>query len=179
MASPLTLLMPVLPGKIQQLAQTLGQYQAQLDAALQSIGTVHYARTLLLDASVANLQPGASPNPSDSFVLAIITEYDGSFADYIGDFVAQVGTVFDAALPFVVGGAAVVPVANNVAAFQAFVTANDASQHAPNTSMFSAYTYTVQQILAAGISSTSSTSTSSSSSTKHHGSHTKHESSKS
>jgi hypothetical protein len=157
MASPLTLLMPVLPGKIQELAQTVGKYQAQLDAALQSIGTVHYARTLILDASVANLQPGSSPNPSDSFVLAIITEYDGSFADYIGDFVAQVGTVFDAALPFVVGGAAVVPVANNVAAFQAFVTANDASQHAPNTSLFQSYTYTVQQILASGIPDSAST----------------------
>jgi hypothetical protein len=148
MANPLTLLMPVLPGKIQELAQTVGQHQAELDAALQSIGTVHYARTLILDASVANLQPGTNPN--DSFVLAIITEYDGSFNDYIGDFVAQVGPVFDAALPFVVGGSAVVPVADNVAAFQAFVTANDASQHAPNTSLFQAYTFTVQQILAAG-----------------------------
>ena len=53
-------------------------------------------------------------------------------------------------LPFVVGGAAVVPVADNVAAFEAFVTLNDASQHAPNTSLYQAYTYTVQQILAAG-----------------------------
>jgi len=148
MASPLTLLMPVLPGKIQQLAQTLGQYQAQLDAALTSIGTVHYARTLLLDASTPNLQP--TMNPNDSYVLGIITEYDGSFDAYIGDFVSAVGPIFDAALPFVVGGAAVVPVADNVAAFQAFVTLNDASQHAPNTSLYQAYTYTVQQILAAG-----------------------------
>ena len=150
MASPLTLLMPVIPGQIQALAQTLGQYQAQLDAALQSIGTVHYARTLLLDASVSNLQPSMPPNATDNYVLAIITEYDGSFNAYINDFVSQVGAVFDAALPFVVGGSAVVPVADNVAAFEAFVTANDASQHAPNTSMFSAYPYTVQQILASG-----------------------------
>lgn len=149
MASPLTLLMPVLPGKIQDISQALGQYKTQLDAALQSIGTVHYARTLLLDASQQNLQP--AKNPNDNFVLAIITEFDGSFADYIGDFVAQVGTVFDAMLPYVVGGAAVVPVANNVAAFQAFVTQYDASQHDPNTGLFEAYPFTVQQILAAGI----------------------------
>jgi hypothetical protein len=180
MANPLTLLMPVLPGKIQEVTQSLGQYQGQLDAALQSIGTVHYARTLILDASQQNLQP--QQNPGDSFVIGIITEYDGSFNDYIGDFVSQVGTVFDAVLPYVVGGAAVVPVANNVAAFEAFVTQYDASQHSPNTSLFQGYPYTVQQILAAGISppastsstsssSTSSSSPSSTSSTKHHGQH--------
>jgi hypothetical protein len=163
MASPLTLLMPVLPEKIQEVTQNLGQYQGQLDAALQSIGTVHYARTLILDASQQNLQP--QQNPGDSFVIGIITEFDGSFNDYIGDFVSQVGTIFDAVLPYVVGGAAVVPVANNVAAFEAFVTKYDASQHAPNTSLFQAYPYTVQQILAAGISSSASTSSTSSSST--------------
>jgi hypothetical protein len=184
MASPLTLLMPVLPGKIQEITQGLGKNQGQLDAALQSIGTVHYARTLILDASQQNLQP--QQNPADSFVIGILTEYDGSFSDYIGDFVSQVGTIFDAVLPYVVGGAAVVPVANNVAAFEAFVTQYDASQHSPNTNLFQAYPYTVQQILAAGIASPASTSStpssttppssspsSSSSSTKHHGGHHK------
>ena len=151
MASPLTLLMPVLPGQIQTIIKALGQFQSQLDQALASIGTVHYARMLVLDASQQNLQP--AQNPNDNFVLAVITEYDGSFDAYIGDFVAQVGAVFDAMLPYVVGGAAVVPVANNVAAFQAFVTQYDASQHAPNTQMYSAYPYTVQQIMAAGIPS--------------------------
>ena len=80
-------------------------------------------------------------------------EYDGSFDDYIGDFVNVVGTVFDALLQFIVGGAAVTPVASNVAAFSAFVTANDASQHAPNNGLFQAYPYTVQDIKAAGIPS--------------------------
>jgi hypothetical protein len=150
MASPLTLLMPVLPGKVPEMIQNLGQYGAQLDKALQSIGTVHYARTLLLDVSQPNLQPSMPPNVNDSFVLAVITEFDGSFDDYIGDFVSQVGVVFDALLVYVVGGAAVVPVANNVAAFEAFITANDASQHQPNTGLFQAYTFTVQQIIAAG-----------------------------
>jgi|SRR5215212_7287245 len=149
MASPLTLLMPVIPGtNLQQMAQTLAQYQPQLDAALKSIGTVHYARTLLLDASQPNLQVGPNSKPTDSYVLAIITEYDGSFNDYIGDFVAQVGVVFDALLQFVVGGPALIPVANNVDAFEAYITANDASQ-APNTApMFQAYQFTVAKILA-------------------------------
>jgi len=108
---------------------------------------VHYARTLLLDASTANLQPGGKTG--DSYVIAIITEYDGDFSAYIQDFVSQVGAVFDALLKFVVGGSALIPVANNVQAFDAFITLNDASQHQPNTGLYQAYTATVQQILAA------------------------------
>ena len=45
-------------------------------------------------------------------------------------------------------GASADVVANNVAAFEAFITKNDASQHAPNDSMFSAYPATVQDIIA-------------------------------
>lgn len=148
MASPLTLLMPVIPGTSPEvIAATLAKYQPVLDQALTSIGTVHYARTLLLDAANANLQPGLESGAK--YVIAVITEYDGSFDAYIQDFVAQVGTVFDALLQFVVGGPALIPVANNVAAFEAFITTNDASQHQPNTGLYQAYTATVQQILAA------------------------------
>lgn len=147
MASPLTLLLPVIPGtSLQTLGGAIAQNREQLNAALESIGTVHYARTLLLDASSPNLQP--TGNPNGSYIIAVITEYDGSFDAYIGDFVSQVGPVFDALLQFVVGGQAVTPVANNVAAFGAFVTQNDASQHPPNNVLFQAYTATVQQILA-------------------------------
>jgi hypothetical protein len=146
MASPLTLLMPIIPGTNPlELAATLARYQADIDQALTSIGTVHYARFLLLDRATPNLQPGGS---SDQLVLGVITEYDGSFQAYIGDFVSQIGNVFDALLVFVVGGQALIPVANNVAAFSAFVTANDASQHQPNEGLFQAYPQTVQQILA-------------------------------
>ncbi len=147
MASPLTLMLPVIPGtNLEEMLKTLAQYQAQLDAALRSIGTVHYARVLLLDGSTPNLQPGGQPNAS--YVIAVITEYDGDFAAYIQDFVAQVGVVFDALLQFVVGGPAIIPVANNVAAFEALISLNDASQHLPNTGLFQAYTATVQEILA-------------------------------
>lgn len=150
MASPLTLMLPVIPGtSLETLAATLGKYTPELDAALQSIGTVHYARTLLLDASATNLQPNLpAGNPNASYLFAVITEFDGSFDAYIQDFVSQVGTIFDALLQFVVGGAAVTPVADNVAAFEAFIAANDASQHQPNTGLFQAYTATVQEILA-------------------------------
>jgi hypothetical protein len=148
MASPLTLLLPVIPGtNPQTLGGTLQQVQPQLNAALTSIGTVHYARIMFLDGSTSNLQP--SGNPGDSYVIAVLTEYDGSFDAYIHDFVSQVGAIFDALLAFVVGGQALIPVAQNEAAFQAFIAQNDASQHAPNNNpSYQAYTATVQQILA-------------------------------
>jgi hypothetical protein len=149
MASPLTLMMPVIPGTNPAvIAQTLAQYQPQLDAALKGIGTVHYARTLYLDASKANLQPD-STSTTGPFLICVITEYDGSFDAYIGDFVSQVGAVFDALLQFVVGGPELIPVANNLNGFEAFVTLNDASQHQPNEGLFQAYPQTVQQIIAA------------------------------
>ena len=149
MANPLSLFMPVLPNaNPQEIAEVLQQNQPALDAALASIGTVHYARTLFLDRSAANLQP--SSGGTGPFVLAVITEYDGDFNAYIQDFVNKVGAQFDAMLQFVVGGQALIPVSQHVNAFTLFIAANDASQHAPNTGLYQAYPdVTVQQILAA------------------------------
>lgn len=148
MASPLTLLLPVLPGiNPDSLGQNLSKVQEALDAALATIGTVHYARFLFLDRSTPNLQIGGGPDAS--YVIGVVTEYDGSFEAYIGDFVSKVGPIFDQLLQLVVGGQALIPVANNLAAFQAFIALNDASQHAPNNEpIYQAYTATVQQILA-------------------------------
>lgn len=152
MTSPLSLFMPVLPNtKMLSIVEALAASQKQIDAALASIGTVHFARFELLDTSKPNLIPDLSKvnQPSSTLVIAVITEYDGSFNAYIGDFVAQLGGVFDTLLGFVVGGAALIPVSNNLTAFEAFITANDASQHAPNNTLYAAYPQTVQQVLAA------------------------------
>jgi len=147
MANPLTLLMPVVPGTDPNaIAAVLAKYNAQIDEALTSVGTVHYARFLLLDTSVPNLQPGAGKGP---FVLGVITEYDGDFNAYIQDFVAKLGAIFDALLAFTVGGKKVTPVADHIAAFTAYIQQNDASQHPPNGGLYQAYPQTVQQILAA------------------------------
>src|SRR5262245_23684629 len=124
MANALTLLLPLVPGtNAQQVAQTISGHQAAIDQALTSIGTVHFARFLLLDASTPNLQPGGST--SDKLVLGVVTEYDGDFGPYISDFVAKIGFIFDALLPFVVGGTTLVPVAQNLNAFTNFVQKND------------------------------------------------------
>jgi hypothetical protein len=151
MANPLCFMMPVLPGtNLTTLAATLAEYQLPIDNALTSIGTVHYARFTLLDRSQPNLLPAGDPGiASSTLVIGVITEYDGSFNKYISDFVAQLGPAFDALLKFVVGGAAITPVANNLNAFQAFITQNDAAQHLPNTGLYQAYpSLTVQDILA-------------------------------
>lgn len=146
MANPLTLLMPIVPGTDPKtIAQTLATHDAQINEALTSVGTVHYARFLLLDTSAPNLQPGAGSGP---FVLAVVTEYDGDFNAYVQDFVAKVGPIFDALLQFTVGGKAVTPVADNISAFLDYVQKNDASQHPGNQGLYSAYPQTVQQILA-------------------------------
>ncbi len=146
MANPLTLLMPITPGTDPSaIAAVLAKAQPQTHAALTAIGTVHYARFLLLDTSVPNLQPGAGAGP---YVLGVVTDYDGDFDAYIQDFVAHLGTVFDALLAFTVGGPAVTPVADHVAAFTAYVQKHDASQHPPNPGLYQAYPQTVQQVIA-------------------------------
>lgn len=150
MASPLTLIMPVVPGAtVEQIGGALQKIAPELFAGLTAVGTVHYARILLLDRSVGNMQPG--PTPSTTLSIAVITEFDGDFTTYIQDFVAQMAPIFNALLPFVVGGAAVVPVQNNTAAFVALSAANNASQFPPNNAIFyQAYPYTVQSVLANG-----------------------------
>lgn len=147
MANPLTLLMPIKRGiDVVELGATLLFARKKLNQALTSIGTVHYARIMILDRSSKNLRPDFT----GPYVLAVITDYDGSFDAYIGDFVAQVGDIFDALLKHVVGGDVLIPVADHVDAFGAFIAANDASQHDPNKGLYEAYPQqTVQDILAA------------------------------
>ena len=91
----------------------------------------------------------AADVPCDTLVMAVLTEYDGDFDAYIYDFVAQLGDVFNTNLQVVVGGEKVTPVQNNVAKFNAFIKANDASQHSPNTGLFAAYPQTTQLVIAA------------------------------
>lgn len=151
MANPITLFMPVIPGVSPQVVnELLTKGRPAINTALRAIGTVHFARFTLLDRSQPNLQLDINKmgEPSDTLVIGIITEYDGDFDAYISDFVAHLGGVFNALLECIIGGAAVTPVADNIVEFQALVTANDASQHEPNISLYSAYPQTVQKILA-------------------------------
>ena len=147
--NPLTLLMPVIDGtSVGTLLGLIQQNQAAIDTALSNIGTVHFARFLVFDTSVPNLQP-ASPQTASNLVLAVITEYDGTFQAYISDFVGQLAGVFNALLQCVVGGKQVTPVESNQTAFLNFVQANDASQNPAAPALYCSYPQTVQQIIAA------------------------------
>lgn len=151
MANPLTLVMALTidTDQLPELAAVVAKAQEEINQALTTVGTVHYARVLVLNTSSPNLQMGAAP--AGPYALGVITAYDGSFDAYTQDFVNVIGDVFNELLAFTVGGKAVIPVQKNVAAFTAFVAANDLSQHPPNDSgnrLYSAYPQTVQQILA-------------------------------
>jgi hypothetical protein len=147
MANALTLIMPLAPGAdLNALGQLIGQNQPAINHALDTVGTVHYARFVLFDASSPNLQLLA--NSTGPFSLGVITTYDSSFEMYIQDFVRTLGDVFDALLSFTADGTHLIHVRDNTEAFVEYVRKNDASQ-APNAfSQYEAYPFTVQQIKA-------------------------------
>jgi hypothetical protein len=154
MANPLTLVLPIKPGQLPNLIGALAKSGTSIDQALATLGTVHYARTAILDVSKLNLQPAPDLSGNGPFVVMIITEYDQDFDTYIQAFVQQIGDVFNTVMQFVVGAEDVIPVQQNVVAFQNFLAANDVSQQQlangnTNASLYQAYpNVTVQQILA-------------------------------
>jgi len=147
LANPLTLLLPVTPDTDpNEIVKTLSAYGLKLYIALNSVGTVHYARALMLDRSAPNLQPtieGGKVVSKGPFVIAVITEYDHDFDRYIHDFVVKVGEVFDALLQFTPGGKEVTPVADHEEEFGQLLAANNL----PSV-LFQAYTATVQEVRA-------------------------------
>jgi hypothetical protein len=149
MANPLTFIMPLAAdADVEQLMTALGSQSGAIDGALAQIGTVHFARFVLFDTAAPNLLP--TPGSKGPFGLSVITDYDGDFDIYIQAFVSILGPVFDELLKFSSDGADLIPVKDHVTEFEAYIKANDASQQPPNNafSLYSAYPYTVQQILA-------------------------------
>jgi len=125
--NPLTLVMTIKsPEDYQQLnellhhTQSLPEEQNPIGRALQTIGTVHFARFVFLENNTK---------------LAVITTYDGDFDKYINDFVNEIGDIFNALLSHM-EGAPPLPVQSNRQEFLAYVKANDLPVA---TSFFSAY----------------------------------------
>lgn len=103
-----------------------------INDGLNAVGTVHFARFLP--------EPGFALFKSQT--LWVLTEYDGTFDQYIQDFVNQMGDIFDGLLGFV-DDPPPLPVKDNVPAFAAWVSA-----HNVKSNLYSAYpTLTVQAIL--------------------------------
>ncbi len=116
--SPLNLMLNIQPGKNEAIASYLVQNQAAINAALTQVGTVHFARFLMI--------PGTQ-------YLFVITAFDGDFDAYIQAFTNILGDVFNLLLSCV-DPAPPLPVQQNVAAFQAFV-----KQYNLPTGLYSAY----------------------------------------
>jgi len=146
-ANPLTLVIPLAAdADVEKLVGAITAQRPQIDAALAHVGTVHFARFVLLDVSAPNLLP--TPDSTGPFALQVITTYDGDFDVYIQAFVNILGPVFDLLLTFSADGQALIPVKDHVAEFQAYIKGNDASAQPGAFELTSAYPYTVQQILA-------------------------------
>jgi hypothetical protein len=114
--SPLTLVMTIKSAADSQaLAALLHKIQSAppeqnpVWAALTKLNTVHFARFVFLENNTK---------------LAVITTYDGSFEDYINEFIDEIGDVFNALLSHM-SGAPPLPVQQNRQAFLDYVRAND------------------------------------------------------
>src|SRR5512144_301104 len=112
--SPLTLVMKAeSPAAFAALRQTVENLQAlptdenPVVAALDRLGTVHFARFVFLGDDQ----------------LAVITTYDGDFDTYINHFIDEIGDVFNALLQHV--DATLVPVQSHRAEFLTFVRDHD------------------------------------------------------
>ena len=92
-------------------ALAIAQNIDEIYAGLDNVGTVHTARFVIVENN-----------------LCMFSVYDGDFTNYIRDFVATIGNVFDAVVALVEGGDAVLPTEKNVDAFIAWVHAHDMYQ---------------------------------------------------
>jgi len=92
-------------------ALVVAQNVDEIFAGLDNVGTVHNARFLLLGNN-----------------LCMISVYDGDFTNYIRDFIATIGSVFDAIMDLVEGGDDLKPTEQNIERFIDWVHAHDLFQ---------------------------------------------------
>lgn len=92
-------------------ALAIAQNKDEIYAGLDNVGTVHFARFVIVDDNIC-----------------MFSVYDGDFTNYIRDFIATIGSVFDAVVNLVEGGEAVIPSEQNVERFIEWVHAHDMYQ---------------------------------------------------
>jgi hypothetical protein len=91
--------------------QAIAENKDQIYAGLDNVGTVHFARFVIVGDNIC-----------------MFSVYDGDFTNYIRDFIATIGGLFDAVVRLVEGGDAVVPSECHVEAFIEWVRARDLYQ---------------------------------------------------
>jgi hypothetical protein len=114
--SPLTLIMTIrsledfeaLNARIHQI-QSAPPEQNPIWIALDKLKIVHFARFVFLENNTK---------------LAIITTYDGSFDDYLNEFIDEIGDIFNVLLQHM-EGAPPLPVQRNRSQFREYVKSND------------------------------------------------------
>ena len=83
----------------------------EIYAGLDNVGTVHFARFVIVDNNIC-----------------MFSVYDGDFTNYIRDFIATIGSVFDGVVELVAGGEDVIPSEHNVEKFIDWVHDHDMYQ---------------------------------------------------
>jgi hypothetical protein len=92
-------------------AMAIAQHKDAIFAGLNNVGTVHFARFVIVGDNIC-----------------MFSVYDGDFTNYIRDFIATIGEVFDAVVGLVEGGDKVIPSEKNVEAFIQWVHERDLYQ---------------------------------------------------
>ncbi|WP_152535997.1 hypothetical protein [Bradyrhizobium sp. Ai1a-2] len=92
-------------------ALAIAQNKDAIYAGLDNVGTVHFARFVIVGDNIC-----------------MFSVYDGDFTNYIRDFIATIGGVFNAVVKLVEGGDAVTPCEHNVEAFIQWVHERDLYQ---------------------------------------------------
>ena len=92
-------------------AQAIAANKDEIYAGLDNVGTVHFARFVIVDDNIC-----------------MFSVYDGDFTNYIRDFIATIGSVFDSVVELVEGGKDVIPSEQNVEKFIDWVHAHDLYQ---------------------------------------------------
>jgi hypothetical protein len=107
--SPFFLIFPIKsPADMQTLALTLPPLFPKLFDAADTIGTLHFARFVVLGETT----------------LAFVSEYDGELRDYVMDFTKHLGPIFDTVFAHVVDAPAT-PVAKNAETLIEWVKAHN------------------------------------------------------
>ena len=92
-------------------ALAIAQNKDAIYAGLNNVGTVHFARFVIVGDNIC-----------------MFSVYDGDFTNYIRDFIATIGQVFNAVVELVEGGEEVLPCEDHVEAFIQWVHERDLYQ---------------------------------------------------
>lgn len=103
-------------------AQTIAANLDAIFAGLDNVGNVHFARFVIIENN-----------------LCMISAYDGDFTNYIRDFIAQIGGVFDGVVALIEDGDDVLPTEENIEAFIDWVRDHDLYQFPDLVTAFMQY----------------------------------------